>query len=85
MNYFIKLNEEGVLAVPQPELAAFQFLALASGGLRALMVTGDTIKKHRDNWVNSAVEVFLNGYRNPSYVGKTKRSRTARAKAAKSF
>jgi len=63
-DYLTRMVEAGVLQLESdPELAAFQFVALASGGIRALMIPRDAIERGRPMWTRAAVKVFLDGLR----------------------
>jgi len=44
-----------------PELVAFQFVAMASGGIRALMIPREAIERGRQYWAEAAVDIFLDG------------------------
>jgi AcrR family transcriptional regulator len=61
-NYLTRMRAEGVLQFDwAPELLAFQLVAMASGGVRALMVPADSIERGREFWTKAALSLFLNG------------------------
>lgn len=64
--YLTRMQEEKILHFEAlPELAAFQLVALASGGIRVLMVPREAIEKTREVWIEAALRTFLDGTRRP--------------------
>ena len=73
--YLRRMVDEGVLQMSgDPELAAFQLVALASGGIRALMIPREAIERDREMWTKAAVDVFLNGTLNQGLRAATKKT-----------
>ncbi|SKB97079.1 TetR/AcrR family transcriptional regulator [Sphingopyxis flava] len=60
-DYITRMTEAGIFRKVEAELAAFQFVAMASGGIRVLMVPRDGLDRNRDMWVNATVDLFLDG------------------------
>ncbi len=76
-DYLARMSAEGVLAVKEAELAAFQLVALASGGIRALMIPREAIDAGRAQWTAAALTMFLDGVRvHPDAPQRPKRART---------
>lgn len=61
--YIARMQAAGVLRDVEAELAAFQFVAMASGGIRVLMIPRESLDRNRDMWVQATVDLFLDGMR----------------------
>ncbi len=63
--YLARLSAQGALTVPDPELAARQFLDLCKTGIYLRLLLGDTVAPSReemDRNLDSAIEMFLAAY-----------------------
>lgn len=61
-DYLRRMREEGKLHYSaDPEMLSFQLVAVASGGIRTLMVPPEVIERGRDRWISAAFELFLKG------------------------
>lgn len=59
--YIARMQDAGIFRNVEAELAAFQFVAMASGGIRVLMIPRDSLDRNRDMWVKATVDLFLGG------------------------
>ncbi|QZA76989.1 TetR/AcrR family transcriptional regulator [Deefgea tanakiae] len=62
--YLTRLNQAGKLDIPQPKLAAEQFMAMCDAGIirRMQLSVGNPSQAEIDLQVTSAVKLFMNGY-----------------------
>nr|WP_314899346.1 TetR/AcrR family transcriptional regulator [uncultured Deefgea sp.] len=62
--YLTRLNQAGKLDIPQPKLAAEQFMAMCDAGIirRMQLSVGNPSQAEIDLQVASAVKLFMNGY-----------------------